>query len=82
MVILYAQATGVTISDNCWKCTRNAFNELKEKYDERRYIMKRGKIIANPFGNTPSHFNRNNVTDEISEQLINLGHGDKFERWQ
>lgn len=79
MVTLYKQATGVTISFNCDKCVIDAFKKLQNKYDDRKYKMKRGAVINNPFGDNPPHYTRVNTTDEISEKLINLGYGKFFE---
>lgn len=79
MVTLYKEATGVTISVNCGKCVIDAFKKLQRKYDSRVHKMKGGAVINNPFGDSPPHFTRANVTDEISEKLINLGYGKFFE---
>lgn len=79
MVTLYQHAKGVTISINCYKCIINAYNDLKRNTDERIYKMKKGKVIANPFGIDPTHWTNANVTDEVSEKLINLGYGKFFE---
>lgn len=79
MVTLYKFAKGVTISINCYKCVIDAYNKLDRKYDSRVHKMKGGSVINNPFGDTPAHWTRANVTDEISEKLINLGYGKEFE---
>lgn len=80
MVTLYKEATGVTISfNNCGKCVIEAFRKLERQYDIRVHRMKGGAVINNPFGNSPPHYTRANVTDEISEKLINLGYGKFFE---
>jgi hypothetical protein len=79
MAELYRLVTGSAIDVTCQKCIIGAFRTLERKYDNRVWKMKGGKIIDNPFGQNPTHYNRTNVTDEISEKLINLGYRSYFE---
>jgi hypothetical protein len=79
MAELYKFVTGSAILVKCDLCIVNAFNELKERYDSRKYKMKRGAVIHNPWGIDPVHYSRHNTTDEISEKLIKLGYESLFE---
>ena len=79
MAELYRMVTGSAIDVSCQKCIIDAFRKLERKFDDRVYKMKGGKVIDNPFGIDPTHYTRANVTDEISEKLINLGYRDYFE---
>lgn len=79
MAELYLKVTGSAIDVSCQKCIIDAFKKLQNKFDDRVWKMKGGKVIDNPFGQDPPHYTRANVTDEISEKLINLGYRSYYE---